>query len=204
MFFLAAPQQIKRADPKSTLSEQRSMYLGNIILKVSGSIPELEKQVRRIIGQINPDLPVTDIVPFAQQVESHLDQQRMIAHLMTIFGLLALTLATVGLYGVTSYGIEQRKSEIGVRMALGADRSQVVGMVMRTVALQCVAGLAIGIPLTLGAGRVLAHRLVSVQASNWTVFAVATLGLALAALIAGFLPARRAASIEPMQALRAE
>jgi predicted permease len=204
MFFVAAPQQIKRADPESTLDEQRSMYMGSVILRASGSIPELEKQVRRIIGQINPDLPVTDVVPFAQQVESHLDQQRMIANLMTIFGLLALTLATVGLYGVTSYGIERRTSEIGIRMALGADRSQVVGMVMRTVALQSAAGLAIGIPLTLGAGRVLAHRLVSVQAFNWTVFAVATLGLALAALIAGFLPARRAARVEPMQALRAE
>ncbi len=204
MYFVAAPQQIKRADPESTLDEQRSMYMGSIILEASGSIPNLEKQVRRILGQINPDLPVTDILPFAQQVESGLDQQQMIAHLMTIFGLLALTLATVGLYGVTSYGIERRTSEIGIRMALGADRSQVVGMVMRTVALQSAAGLAIGIPLTLVAGRVLAHRLVSVQAFNWTVFAVATLGLVLAALIAGFLPARRAARVEPMQALRAE
>ena len=69
------------------------------------SIPDLDRQVRRILGRINPDRPVTDIFPFAQQVESRLDQQQMIAQLMTIFGLLALTLATVGLYGVTSYGI---------------------------------------------------------------------------------------------------
>jgi predicted permease len=204
MFFLAAPQEIKYDDPEENLTERTSMYLGSIVLHTSGSIPDLEKQVRRVLGQINPDLPVTDFVPFAQQVQSHLDQQQMIAQLMTIFGLLALTLATVGLYGVTSYGIERRTSEIGIRMALGADRLTVVGMVMRAVALQSVAGLVIGIPLSFAAGHVLANQLNGVNTFDWAVFAIAMLGLALSALTAGFLPARRAASIEPMKALRTE
>lgn len=204
MFFVAAPQMIKRADPESVLDEQRSMYLGNIVLQASSSIPDLEKQVRRVLGQTNPDLPVTDIFPFAQQVQSNLDQQQMIAQLMTIFGMLALTLANVGLYGVTAYGVERRTNEIGVRMALGADRMQVVRMVMRTVALQSAAGLVIGLPLALGAGRVLANRLSGVQTFSWEVFFIAMLGLMLSATIAGFVPARRAASIDPMQALRAE
>ncbi len=204
MFFVAAPQEIKRDTPDGTLSEQRSMYLGNMILRTSSSIPDLEKQVRRVLGQINPDLPVTDIFPFEQQVQQHLDQQQMIAQLMTLFGLLALTLATVGLYGVTSYGIARRTNEIGIRIALGADRVSVVGMVMRTVALQSAAGFMIGIPLTLEAGRILASQFFGVHAFNLAVFAIATLALVLSALIAGFVPARRAASIDPMQALRAE
>ena len=204
MFFVAAPQEIKREDPDEDLTEQRSMYMGSIVLRTSDSVPGLEKQVRRVLGQINPDLPVTEIVPFAQQVRSRLDQQQMIAQLMTIFGLLALTLATVGLYGVTSYGVERRTNEIGIRMALGADRSRVVSMVMRAVALQSGAGLVIGIPLTLAAGHVLANKLVGVGSFSLGVFAIAMLGLLLSALIAGFLPARRAASIDPMQALRAE
>ncbi|MGA7767656.1 MAG: ABC transporter permease [Candidatus Sulfotelmatobacter sp.] len=204
MFFVAAPQEIKRDSPDGALDEQRSMYLGNIILRTSSPIPDVEKQVRRILGQINPDLPVTDIFPFEQQVQQHLDQQQMIAQLMTIFGLLALTLATVGLYGVTSYGVARRTNEIGIRIALGADRLTVVGMVMRTVAFQSAAGFIIGIPLTLGAGRVLASEFFGVHALNLTVFAIATLALVLSALIAGFIPARRAASIDPMQALRAE
>jgi predicted permease len=204
MFFVAAPQETKYDTPDGVLVEQRSMYLGNIILRTTSFIPDLEKQVRRVLGQINPDLPVTDIFPFAQQVQQHLDQQQMIAQLMTIFGLLALTLATVGLYGVTSYGVARRTNEIGIRIALGADRFSVVGMVMRTVALQSAAGFLIGIPLTLGAGRILASQFFGVHAFNLTVFAIATLALVLSALIAGFVPARRAASIDPMQALRAE
>ncbi len=204
MFFVAAPQEIKYDTPDGALVHDRSMYLGNIILRTSSSIPDLEKQVHRVLGQINPDLPVTDIFPFAQQVQQHLDQQQTIAQLMTIFGLLALTLATVGLYGVTSYGIVRRTNEIGIRIALGADRVTVVGMVMRTVALQSAAGFLIGIPLTLGAGRILASQFFGVRAFNLAVFAIATLALVLSALIAGFIPARRAASIDPMQALRAE
>ncbi len=204
MFFVAAPQQIKRADPESALDEQRSMYLESIVLQTSAAIPNLENDVRRALAAINPDLPVTDIVPFAQQVQTHLDQRQMIAQLMTILGLLALVLATLGLYGVTSYGIERRTSEIGIRMALGADRLKVLRMVMRAVALQSAAGLVIGIPLTIAADHALASKLVGVKTSDWAVFSTAALGLLLSALIAGLLPARRAASIEPIHALRME
>ena len=204
MFFVAAPQAIKRETPDENLSDQRSMYMENIILSTSGPVPELDEQVRRVLSRINPDLPIIGIVPFAQQVQSQLDQKRMIAQLMTVFGLLALVLATVGLYGVTSYRVERRTNEIGIRMALGADRLRVVGMVMRAVALQSAAGLVIGIPLALGAGRVLASKFFGVHMFDLAVFVIATLALGFSAVIAGFLPARRAASIEPMQALRAE
>jgi len=204
MYFVAAPQAIPRDTPEDEVSEQRSLYMRNIVLRTSASVPELEKHVRSVLGQINPDLPVMELFPLAQQIQRNLDQQQMIARLMTLFGLLALTLATVGLYGVTSYGVERRTNEIGIRMALGADRVNVVGMVMRTVGLQSVAGLAIGVPLTFAAGRVLESRLFGVHAFDLAIFAVATFALALSALIGGFLPACRAASIEPMQALRNE
>jgi len=204
MYFVAAPQAIKHDDPDDDLSEQRSLYMRNILLHTTASVPNLEDQVRSALGQINPDLPVMDFIPLSQQIQKNLDQQQMIAQLMTLFGFLALTLATVGLYGVTSYGVERRTNEIGIRMALGADYLSVVRMVMRTVALQSAIGLLIGLPLTFAAGRVLANKLFGVSSFNLSVFALATLALAISAAIGGFLPARRAASIEPMQALRAE
>lgn len=180
------------------------MYLGSIILRTSAPVPNLEKQVRAIMGQINPDLPLNDFLPFAQQVHGHLDQQQMIAQLMTIFGLLALTLAAVGLYGVTSYGVERRINEIGVRIALGADRQSVIGMVLRAVGLQVAAGFAIGIPLTLLVGRLLAAQFFGVHTFDLKVFAVGSFALLTSASIAGMIPARRAASVDPIQALRAE
>ena len=204
MFFTAAPQEIKYENANGTLSEERSMYLGKVILRTGGAIPYLEKQVRRAMGNINPDLPVISVFPFAQQLQRHLDQQQMIAQLMTIFGFLALTLATVGLYGVMAYGVERRTSEIGIRMALGASRFSVLRMVMRTVALQAAAGLIIGLPLVFAAGRFLASKLFGVSTFNPAVWSIAIVGLVLSALIAGFIPARRAANIDPMQALRAE
>jgi predicted permease len=204
MYFVAAPQEIKNETLDGALTDQRSMYMGNIVLHATGGIADLERQVRRVLGNINPDLPVTEIHPFERQVQRNLDQQRMIAQGMTVFGFLALLLATVGLYGVTSYGVKRRTNEIGVRMALGADRTQVVGMVIREVAIQSVVGLIIGLPLVFVAGRVLASKLPGVNRFDFGVVIVAITALVVSAVIAGFLPARRAAGIEPMQALRAE
>lgn len=204
MFFHAVSQEIKRSTPDETLGEESSMYLGSIILRTSAPVPNLEKQVRDIMGQINPDLPLNEFLPFAQQVHGHLDQQQMIAQLMTIFGLLALTLAAVGLYGVTSYGVERRINEIGVRVALGADRQSVISMVLRAVGLQVAAGFAIGVPLTLVVGRLLAAQFFGVRTFDLKVFAVGSFALLTSASIAGMIPARRAASVDPIQALRAE
>lgn len=204
MFFVAAPQEIKFEDPEGVLMEQRSMYMGNIILRTSGLIPDLEKQVRRVLGSINPDLPAIEMFAFDRQVQSQLDQQRMIAELMTAFGLLALSLAAVGLYGVTAYRVTRRTNEIGIRVALGADRRKVVGMVMGNVSAQAMIGLAIGVPIALAAGRFLASKFPAVNAFDLAVFAIAIFSVGCSALIAGFLPARRAANVDPMQALRAE
>ncbi len=204
MYFVAAAQPTKSNTPEVELSEQRSLYMEQIILHTSGSVPDLEKQVRGVLGRINPDMPVTDFFPLARQLQSRLDQQQMIAQLMTIFGLLALTLATIGLYGVNAYRVERRTNEIGIRMALGAGHFNVVLMVMRAVALQSGAGLLIGIPLTLAAGRVLESKLFGVRTFDLPAFSIALLALVVSALIGGFLPARRAVRIEPVEALRVE
>jgi ABC-type antimicrobial peptide transport system permease subunit len=124
--------------------------------------------------------------------------------LTTLFGALALVLAAVGLYGITSYAVARRTSEIGLRMALGADRPNVVGMVLRGAMLQILIGLIVGIPIALLGGRFMASQLYNVRSWDPVSVAVAVVVLTAAAAVAGFIPARRAASIEPMEALRTE
>jgi ABC-type antimicrobial peptide transport system permease subunit len=124
--------------------------------------------------------------------------------LTILFGLLALVLASVGLYGVTAYSVGHRTGEIGVRMALGATRSSVVSMVLRGAFSQVILGLAIGVSVTLLSGRLLANRLYGIHPSNPFVLTAAIVILAGSAAVAGFIPAHRAASIDPMLALRSE
>ena len=118
--------------------------------------------------------------------------------------MLALILACVGLYGVTAYSVARRTSEIGIRMALGADRASVVGPVLRGALLQLVLGLVLGIPVALAGGRLLGSQLYGVQSHDPIIVALAAVVLTACALLAGFVPARSAASIDPMPALRAE
>jgi ABC-type antimicrobial peptide transport system permease subunit len=131
-------------------------------------------------------------------------QQNMIASLTSLFGALGLVLAAVGLYGVTAYGVEQRTSEIGVRMALGADRSSVVAMVVRGAFGHVGIGLALGIPAAIGAGHLISSQLFGVWPWDPLMLSGAALLLLIAALIAAVIPARRAATVDPLQALRAE
>jgi putative ABC transport system permease protein len=137
-------------------------------------------------------------------IQGTFDQQNMIASLTWLFGAVGLVLAAIGLYGVTAYGVEQRRSEIGVRMALGADRGSVVAMVLRGAFWQVGIGLGIGIPAAIGAGCLMASQLFGVTPWNPWLLAGATVLLGLAALVAAVIPARRAASIDPMEALRSE
>ena len=139
---------------------------------------------------------------FGEQVIRVFNQERLIARLTELFSLLALVLASIGLYGVTAYNIARRTSEIGIRMALGADRGDVVKMVLRGAFWQIGIGLIVGVPLVIIAGRLMASKLYGVGAFNPLVLSGAILVLGFCALIAGLVPARRAASIEPVQALR--
>lgn len=205
MFFLAAQQWVKYQDPDMVTFENVSHTKMNAIeLRTSGYVPGLEAQVRRGIAQVNPDLTVIDFEPFAEQVQNNFAQQAMIAQLTSLFGLLALVLASIGLYGVTAYSVQRRTSEIGIRMALGADRTAVLKLVLAGAFLQVAIGLAIGIPATIFGGRAMANQLYGIKPYDPVVLLVTTVVLLAAAFVAAVVPARRAANTEPMHALRME
>jgi macrolide transport system ATP-binding/permease protein len=184
--------------------EARSMFIDSVILRFKGPQDNVEQTVRRTLASIDPNLTITDFRPYDVQVANNFNQDRLIARLTMLFGALALILACVGLYGVTAYFVARRSSEIGIRMALGATRSSVVSMVLRGVLVQIGFGLALGIPSALLAGHLMANQLYGVGAYDPLALIAATGVLALCATFAGFIPARRAASIEPMKALRTE
>jgi macrolide transport system ATP-binding/permease protein len=160
--------------------------------------------VRRTLASINPNLTVVDYNTFERQIGEQFDQDRMIARLTQMFGLLALVLASVGLYGVTAYTVARRTSEIGIRMALGAGRGSVVSMVLREAMLQAALGLAVGVPIALLCVRFLKTQLFGMGGQDLGVLVGAATVLTVSACMAGLIPARRAASIDPVQALRTE
>jgi putative ABC transport system permease protein len=204
MFFLPEAQTTQWDDPNHAAGEIWSHYLNNIILWAPGNPPGLESQVRKALGEVDPNLVLYSVDSYASVLDSDFSQQNMIATLTSLFGLLALVLAAIGLYGVTAYSVEQRTTEIGIRMALGANRSSVMRMVLSSAFVQVAIGLVIGIPAAIGAGYAMSDQLFSVKPWDPVILVLATLLLALAAFIAAVVPSRRAASIEPMQALRME
>jgi predicted permease len=204
MFFLSALQTVTYDDPRFRTFEDRSHYLNAVELQTLGNVSGLEPQVRRALAQVNPDLAVIDFLSFAEQVKGNFSQQAMIAKLTSLFGLLALVLASVGLYGVTAYSVERRTSEIGIRMALGADWFNVLKLVLRGAFLQVGIGLAIGIPATILGGRAMATQLFGVKPYDPNILFLTTVLLSFAAFIAAIVPAHRAATLQPMRALRTE
>ncbi|MGH9545156.1 MAG: ABC transporter permease [Terriglobales bacterium] len=204
MFFLPEAQQVVYDDPRFKAFEDRNHVLNAAVLQTQGPVPGLEPQVRRALAQVSPDLAVIDFMTFAAQVDGNFAQNQMLAKLTSLFGLLALVLASVGLYGVTAYSVERRTSEIGIRMALGADRMNVLRLVLRGALVQLGLGLAIGIPATILAGYAMTTQLFGVKPYAPGILLVTTLVLSLAALIATLLPARKAAALEPIRALRTE
>ncbi len=193
--------QLEKTGPEQDI---RSTYIGTIMLQTKGPVEGLEAQSRRVLAEINPNLTVVLFDTFEHQISGQFNQDRLIARLTQIFGVLALALATIGLYGVTAYTVARRTSEIGIRMALGAARGSVVSMVLRGAMLQAGIGLAIGIPAALLCGRLLKTQLYGTADKDVPTLLLATLALVIAAFIAGLIPARRAASTDPMVALRTE
>ncbi len=204
MFFVPYFQTVTFAEPLYTRMQAQSEYATMIEIHYSGSEAEIGAQVRQVIASIDPNLSIIEMHSFGEQVTRVFNQERLIARLTELFSLLALALASIGLYGVTAYNIARRTSEIGVRMALGANRLDVVKMVLRGAFTQIGIGLIIGVPLAIVAGRLMATKLYGVTGFNLFILAGAVGALALCAFIAGVVPARRAASIEPVRALRVE
>ncbi len=205
MYFLPLTQPCCNAnDPTYTLDKDQSMYAGAMVIQTSRPVPGFEKIVGDTLASINPNLTIVKFQTFQQQIDDRFIEERLIARLTSLFGLLALLLAAIGLYGVTAYTVVRRTPEIGIRMALGAARSRVIATVMRGVMLQAAAGLAIGIPVAIFCVRFVKSQLYDITSVNVPVMAIAIGVLVLAAAIAGIIPARRAASIDPVRALRVE
>jgi macrolide transport system ATP-binding/permease protein len=191
-------------EPPLITGETQSMLINSMVINFRNPQPNAEELIRHTISDVDPNLTIMDLRSLDAQVAGNFNQDRLIAQLTALFGILALIIASVGLYGVMSYFVARRTSEIGIRMALGATRSSVISMVFRSALFQVVVGFALGIPAALFAGHLMASQLYGVGAYDPISLSEATLVLALCAAIAVFVPARRAASIEPMRALRIE
>jgi ABC-type antimicrobial peptide transport system permease subunit len=177
---------------------------GAIVVETSHPRSDMESIARRTLMEINPNLAMERFETFDAQIAGRFTHEQMLSTLMTLFGGLALLLATVGLYGVTSYTVARRTSEIGIRMALGADRSGVVAMILRSALSQTLLGLAIGIPVTFYGVTLVKSQLYELTTVSSGALVVAVGTLLVAACVAGVIPARRAASVDPVRALRTE
>lgn len=182
----------------------RSNFAKAIELHMTRAGLNLEADIRRALASVDPGLTLTGVLSLDEQVALNFNNERLIARLTVAFGGMALLLACVGLYGVTAYSVSRRTREIGVRMAMGATRGRVLRTVLRASVGQVAAGFALGVPLTIVAGRLLAQQLYGVSARDPRILAGAAVVLAACAALAALIPARRAASLDPQQALRIE
>ena len=204
MFYVPLAQTVDYPNPMMRRLEYQSHFVRGVLLVTNTPIGSLEPVIKRTLASVDPNLTVTSIRTLQQQLDRTFDQQRAVASLAGLFGLVALVLAAIGLYGVTAYTVAQRTNEIGIRMALGAGRSTVVGMVLNGAFRRVVIGLVLGLPLAVGAGYLLSAQLYGVQFWDPPALAVGALSLGTCALAAAIIPARRAASISPIRALRTE
>jgi predicted permease len=184
--------------------EQFKHFASNLVVRYDGDAASATAAVRRVLQQINPDLVIRRITTYDDQVSNYFTGRKLVVRLTAIFGILALILASIGLYGVTAYGVARRIPEIGLRMALGADRASVVRLILRGAAIQIGIGLALGIPAAFLAGHLLQSQLYEVKGYDITTILAACAVLIVSAAVASAIPARRASGVEPMQALRTE
>ena len=205
MYFIPMTQRVPENARKGPIEKDTSLYAGAIVIQTDRVMDNMESIARQTLSAINPNLSVVKFQTFDEQIADRFTEDRMITRLMTLFSILALLLATLGLYGVTAYTVARRTSEIGIRMALGANRRSVVGMIMRGAMLQTAIGLClIGVPVAWFCVRYIESQLYETKGINLAVLAIATLTLTVAAAAAGLIPAQRAASTNPSQALRTE
>jgi predicted permease len=204
MFYVPLAQTVNYAHPLMAKIELESHFIQAIMLVTSAPPSVLEPMLTKALAEVDPNLTIISVRTMQQQVELSFDQQRAVASLAGLFGIVALLLAAVGLYGVTAYSVAQRTNEIGIRMALGADRRKVLDLVLSGAFKRVVIGLVLGLPLAIGAGRLISAQLYGVSFWDPLALTIATFALATCAFIAAIIPAGRAASISPISALRAE
>jgi predicted permease len=202
MFYVPLAQDVDYSNEMMKKLELRSHFIGGILLVTNLSPGTLEAQLAGMFRELDPNLTINSIRTMQQQVELSFDQERAVAGLASLFGIVALVLAAIGLYGVTAYTVAQRTNEIGIRMALGADRARVVRLVLGGAFTRVLAGLILGLPLAVAAGRLISTQLYGVSSWDPLALAVAAGALAICSFFAAIIPANRAASISPMNALR--
>lgn len=204
MFYVPLNQTTAYANTMLQSLELQSHRMYGLALVTKMPPGALEPQIVRILANIDPNLTINSVRSIEEQVALSFDQDRAVSGLAALFGVVALLLAAVGLYGVTAYTVAQRTNEIGIRMALGADRPGVVGYVLRGALTRVAIGLALGLPLAVLAGKLIATQLYGVAFFDPPALGLATISLAFAAIIAAIIPAVSAASISPLLALRVE
>jgi predicted permease len=204
MFYVPLAQTVPYEHELMKRIELQSHFIRGIMLVTEVPPGVLEPLLTRTLAEVDPNLTITSVRTMQQQVERTFNQERAVASLAGLFGVVALLLAAVGLYGVTAYTVAQRTNEIGIRMALGADRARVVKMVLRHAFTLVGVGLILGVPLAVGAGRLVAAQLYRVPFWDPLALMLAAGALGACAFIAAWIPARRAASLSPMSALRTE
>lgn len=204
MFYVPLSQTVNYPQDLMKRIELRSHFIGGIMLKTSLPTGKLEPLLTQKLAELDPNLTFNSIRTMQQQVELTFDQERAVASLAGLFGVVALLLAAVGLYGVTAYSVAQKTSEIGIRMALGADRAKVMRLVLAGAFTRVLVGLLLGLPLAIGAGKLLSAQLYGVRWWDPPALTVATGALTVCSFLAAMIPANRAASISPIDALRVE
>ena len=202
MFYVPLAQTVDYKQPLMQRIERQSHFIGGLLLVTSASPGAIEPLLTKALAGVDPNLTITSVKTLRQQIDGSFDQERAVASLAGLFGIVALVLAAVGLYGVTAYSVAQRTNEIGLRMALGADRIKVIDMVLRGAFARVAIGLAVGLPLAVGAGRLLSSELYGVSFWDPLALGVAAGSLAICAFFAAIIPAGRAAALSPVKALR--
>jgi ABC-type antimicrobial peptide transport system permease subunit len=190
---------------RALLQDQtQSAMTADLELRTIGEPGGIISQVRHAVSQEDSKIPVTGVQALRHQVEETFSEERLATRLVSFFGGIALFLACIGLYGVTAQNVARRTSEIGVRMALGAGRSDILGMILRDTTLLLGGGLLLGLPLSYAASRAISSQLFGLGPGDISSFTVAVAVLAIVMALAGFLPARRATRVDPVVALRYE
>jgi len=194
-------------DPEAAIYfpySQRVQYFGNFSVRYSGEAGQMIPAVRRAIAEVNPNVLVGSISSLSEQVEESTSNRRLIAKLSSFFGVLASFLVCIGIYGLLSYAVARRTSEIGIRMALGAKRSNVLWLILREILVLVAVGIAIGVPLALEGNHLVSKLLYGLSPADPASLFTSIAMLVAVALIAGYLPARKASLVEPTVALRCE
>ena len=184
--------------------QDEGAYSATIHIRTQGDPTPLTPQVRQMLTQIDDKLPVFGVTTLSEQMSENLNQERLIAQLVSFFGALALILASIGLYGVMAQGVARRTSEIGIRMALGARGGNITWMILRETLYLVLAGLILGVPAALLGARLISTQLFGLSPTDPLTLAGAAILLSVVAMLAGYLPARRASRVNPLSALRYE